>query len=120
MSNIPSTSPEAVADAVSIAGERVIAQLKTVYDPEIPVNVYDMGLIYKIDIEPKENGVFNVTVDMTLTTPNCPIAEQMPYMVQQAVQGTQGAEEVTVNLIWDPPWDRSRMTDEAMMQLNMF
>ena len=120
MSNIPPTSPEALAEAVSVFGTRVVEQLKTVYDPEIPVNIFDLGLIYKVDIAPKDNGTFDATIDMTLTTPNCPMAEQLPEMARSAVLDTQGANEVTVNLIWDPPWDRSRMSDEARMQLNMF
>ncbi len=120
MSNIPPTSPEALAEAVSVFGTRVVEQLKTVYDPEIPVNIFDLGLIYKVDIAPKDNGTFDATIDMTLTTPNCPMAEQLPEMARSAVLDTEGANEVTVNLIWDPPWERSRMSDEARMQLNMF
>jgi FeS assembly SUF system protein len=101
-------------------GDRVIARLKTVYDPEIPVNIFDLGLIYKVDINPSTDNSFNVTIDMTLTTPNCPVAGQMPAMVQQAVSSAEGVGDAQVNLIWDPPWDKSRMSDEAKMQLNMF
>jgi FeS assembly SUF system protein len=108
------------ADARALIGERVIEQVKTVYDPEIPVNLYDLGLIYRIDVAPKENGAFDVEIDMTLTSPNCPIADHMPLLVQRAVEGTEGANEVKVNLVWDPPWDKSRMTDEARMMLDMF
>jgi FeS assembly SUF system protein len=100
-------------------GQRVIDQLRTVYDPEIPVNIYDLGLIYDITIAP--NGkVFDVKIDMTLTSPNCPIAEHMPILAQRAVEELEEAKEVMVNLVWDPPWDKSRMTDEARMQLDMF
>jgi len=98
----------------------VIEQIKTVYDPEIPVNLYDLGLIYKVGVTPKENSAADVEIDMTLTTPNCPIADQMPLLVQRAVEGTEGVNQVKVNLVWDPPWDKSRMTDEARIMLDMF
>jgi len=100
--------------------ERVIEQLKLVYDPEIPVNIYDLGLIYNIDITTLDDGKFNIAIAMTLTTPNCPIAEQIPAMVQEAVQNAEGANEVKVNLVWNPPWERSRMSDEARMMLDIF
>ena len=109
-----------MAAEISDIGDRILARLKTVYDPEIPVNIYDLGLIYKIDVNPKDNNKYDVMIDMTLTTPNCPVAGQMPAMVQHAVSGAEGVGEVTVNLVWDPPWEKSRMTDEARMQLNMF
>jgi len=109
-----------MAAAISDLGERIIAQLKTVHDPEIPVNIYDLGLIYKVDVNPGEGDAFNVAIDMTLTTPNCPVAGQMPAMVQQAVARAEGVGDVDVNLVWDPPWEKSRMTDEARMMLNMF
>ncbi len=111
---------EKPAEAPLPLGERVIARIKTVYDPEIPVNLYDLGLIYKIDVAPKEDGSFNATIDMTLTSPNCPIAEEIPIRVQEAVLKEDGAKTVKVNLVWDPPWDKSRMSDEARMQLDMF
>jgi FeS assembly SUF system protein len=106
---------------ISDLGERIITQLKTVHDPEIPVNIYDLGLIYKVDVNPtSEDNKYSVVIDMTLTTPNCPVAGQMPGMVQQAVACAEGVGEVNVNLVWDPPWEKSRMTDEARMMLNMF
>lgn len=111
---------KAPVDETSLLGERVVAQLRMVYDPEIPVNVYDLGLIYAIDIKTKENDLFDVTITMTLTTPNCPIADQIPVNVRQAVEDAKGADNVTVNLVWDPPWDPSRLSDEARMQLDMF
>lgn len=113
-------TPDKMAADISDIGERIVAQLKTVFDPEIPVNIYDLGLIYKIDVDPAEENQFDVKVDMTLTTPNCPVAGQMPAMVQHAVARATGVREVNVSLVWDPPWDKSRMTDEARMQLNMF
>ncbi|MDD3370462.1 MAG: iron-sulfur cluster assembly protein [Alphaproteobacteria bacterium] len=101
-------------------GERVVEQLKTIYDPEIPVNIYDLGLIYNVRIDPADGGAFDVTVDMTLTSPSCPIAEELPIFARQAVEELAEARTVVVNLVWDPPWDRSRMSDEARMQLDMF
>ena len=118
MSNEPQTADK-MATEISDIGERIIAQLKTVHDPEIPVNIYDLGLIYKVDVNPATSG-YDVVIDMTLTTPNCPVAGQMPVMVQQAVARAEGVHEVNVNLVWDPPWEKSRMTDEARMTLNMF
>jgi FeS assembly SUF system protein len=94
----------------------VIAALKTVYDPEIPADIYEIGLIYKIDIADDRA----VTVDMTLTTPNCPAAQDLPKMVENAVASVPGVGEVKVNVVWDPPWDPSRMTDEARLTLNMW
>ena len=111
---------DATALEISDLGDRVIARLKTVYDPEIPVNIFDLGLIYKVDINPAASEGFDVKIDMTLTTPNCPVAGQMPAMVQHAVAAAEGVNDVDVNLVWDPPWEKSRMTDEARMTLNMF
>jgi FeS assembly SUF system protein len=94
----------------------VIAALKTVYDPEIPSDIYELGLIYKIDIADDRA----VTIDMTLTTPNCPSAQELPTMVENAVASVSGVGEVKVNIVWDPPWDPSRMSDEARAMLNMW
>jgi len=94
----------------------IIAALKTVYDPEIPADIYELGLIYKIDIA--DNRA--VTVDMTLTTPNCPAAQELPANVENAVGAIAGVGEVKVNIVWDPPWDASRMSDEARSVLNMW
>jgi len=90
--------------------------LKTVYDPEIPADIYEIGLVYKIDIADDRA----VTVDMTLTTPNCPSAQELPVMVENAVASVAGVGEVKVNIVWDPPWDPSRMSDEARAVLNMW
>jgi metal-sulfur cluster biosynthetic enzyme len=84
------------------------------------VNIYDLGLIYRVDLQPAEQDKFNVEIDMTLTAPNCPVAGQMPVMVEQAVAGLPELNNIKVELVWDPPWDKSRMSDEARMQLNMF
>ena len=94
----------------------IVAALKTVYDPEIPADIYELGLIYKIDIGDDQT----VTVDMTLTTPNCPAAQDLPTMVENAVASVAGVGQVKVNIVWDPPWDQTRMSDEARATLNMW
>ena len=94
----------------------IIAALKTVFDPEIPADIYELGLIYRIDIADDRA----VTVDMTLTTPNCPAAQELPVNVENAIASVAGVGEVKVNIVWDPPWDPSRMSDEARSVLNMW
>ena len=94
----------------------IVQALKTVYDPEIPADIYELGLIYRIDID-DDRGV---KVDMTLTTPNCPSAQELPTMVESAVASVPGVREVKVEVVWDPPWDPSRMSDEARVVLNMW
>jgi len=96
--------------------DEVIAALKTVYDPEIPSDIYELGLVYRIDIADDRK----VTVEMTLTTPNCPSAQELPTMVENAVASVPGVGEVKVDIVWDPPWDPSRMSDEARAILNMW
>jgi FeS assembly SUF system protein len=96
--------------------DALIDRLKTVYDPEIPVDVYELGLIYKVDISDDKD----VVVDMTLTAPGCPVAGEMPGWVRDAVMGIEGLRSCTVNLVFEPAWDQSRMSDEARLQLNMF
>ena len=95
---------------------QIVAALKTVFDPEIPADIYELGLVYKIDIA-DDRGV---KVDMTLTTPNCPSAQELPMMVENAVASVPGVREVKVEVVWDPPWDPSRMSDEARVVLNMW
>jgi FeS assembly SUF system protein len=94
----------------------IVAALKTVYDPEIPADIYELGLIYRVDIADDRA----TTVDMTLTTPNCPSAQELPIMVENAVSTVPGVGEVKVNIVWEPPWDPSRMSDEARVVLNMW
>jgi len=94
----------------------LIAAIKTVYDPEIPVDIYELGLIYKIDVDDDHN----VAIDMTLTAPGCPVAGEMPIWVQNAAMTVAGVSDVTVELVFDPPWDPSRMSEEAQVALNMF
>src|ERR1700726_2951778 len=96
--------------------DEIIAALKTVYDPEIPADIYELGLIYRIDIA-DDRGV---AIDMTLTTPNCPSAQELPSMVENAVASVPGVREAKVEIVWDPPWDPSRMSDEARAVLNMW
>ena len=103
------------ADEIARMTDEIIAALKTVYDPEIPADIYELGLIYKVDIADDRK----VTVDMTLTTPNCPSAAELPAMVENAVASVPGVGDVAVNVVWDPPWDQSRMSDEARVALNM-
>jgi len=94
----------------------IIAAMKTVYDPEIPVDIYELGLIYKVDI----SDTRDVAIDMTLTAPGCPVAGTMPGMVEDAVRSVEGVGDVTVTMTFDPPWDMSRMSDEARVALNMY
>lgn len=94
----------------------IIAALKTVYDPEIPVDVYELGLIYKVEVSDDRD----VKVDMTLTAPGCPVAGQMPEWVADAVRTVEGVNDVDVDMVFDPPWDPSRMSDEARVALNMY
>lgn len=94
----------------------IIASLKTVYDPEIPVDVYELGLIYKVDISDDRN----VEVDMTLTAPGCPVAGEMPIWVENAVASVDGVGIVNVNMVFDPPWDMSRMSEEAQVALGWY
>lgn len=98
----------------------VLEALRDVYDPEIPVNVYELGLIYKVDMVPAEDGLTDVYVEMTLTSPACPVAQEMPMMVQGAIMPVEGIGSVEVDIIWDPPWDPSMMAETAKLQLNMF
>ena len=95
---------------------KLIAALKTVYDPEIPVDIYELGLIYKVDVADNKD----VTVDMTLTAPGCPVAGEMPGMVRHALEQVEGIGEITVNMVFDPPWTPERMSEEAKLELNMF
>ena len=94
----------------------IIAALKTVYDPEIPADIYELGLIYKIDVDDDRN----IAIEMTLTAPGCPVAGEMPQWVENAVASVPGVGQVSVKLTFDPPWEQSRMSDEARLALNMF
>ncbi|HSZ74256.1 MAG TPA: SUF system Fe-S cluster assembly protein [Rhizomicrobium sp.] len=96
--------------------QKLVIALKTVYDPEIPVDIYELGLIYKVDVSDNKD----VTVDMTLTAPGCPVAGEMPEMVKTALEGVEGIGDVKVNMTFDPPWTPERMSEEAKLELNMF
>lgn len=96
--------------------DQLVEKLKTVFDPEIPVDIYELGLIYKVDVSDDKD----VKIDMTLTAPGCPVAGEMPGWVEDAVREIDGVRKVTVDLVFDPPWDPSRMSDEAKLALNMF
>jgi FeS assembly SUF system protein len=96
--------------------DEIVAALKSVYDPEIPADIYELGLIYRVDVDDERN----VTIDMTLTAPACPVAGEMPGWVENAVSGVGGVSSVKVNMVFDPPWDQSRMSDEARVALDMW
>ncbi len=109
----PSAIP---ADEMARLTDDIVAAMKTVYDPEIPADIYELGLIYRVDVDDDRQ----VTIDMTLTTPNCPSAAELPSQVENAVSGVTGVREAKVNIVWDPPWDPSRMSDEARTVLDMW
>ena len=95
--------------------KKIIEEIKKIYDPEIPVNIYDLGLIYKIEV--KENK--NVNIDMTLTTPNCPVAESLPNMVKENILKLDQVSDVDLKLVWDPPWSKDMMSEAAKLELNL-
>ncbi|MFN3523031.1 MAG: SUF system Fe-S cluster assembly protein [Phenylobacterium sp.] len=111
--NAPAALSQAELDQIT---DQLIDKLKTVFDPEIPVDIYELGLIYKVDVSDDKD----VAIAMTLTAPGCPVAGEMPGWVQDAVMEIPGIKSCTVELVFDPPWDPSRMSDEAKLQLNMF
>lgn len=117
MEELNTTTPpsEQNAGVTGSLHERVIEALKTVYDPEIPVNIHDLGLIYSVDISPEGY----VRIQMTLTAPGCPVAQTFPGVVEGVVKGVPGVADATVELVWEPPWDRDRMTEAAKLQLGM-
>ena len=94
---------------------KIIETVKKIYDPEIPVNIYELGLIYKIDVDEKNK----VNVDMTLTSPNCPVAESLPNEVKENIKKVEGVSDVNLNLVWEPPWDKDKMSEAAKLELNL-
>jgi FeS assembly SUF system protein len=104
------------ADEIARLTDDIVGAIKTVYDPEIPADIYELGLIYRIEIGDDRR----VDIDMTLTTPNCPSAQDLPHMVEDAVSGIVGVGAVNVQVVWEPPWEPSRMSDEARVVLNMW
>ena len=108
---VSETIPEGEVERITTD---LIGALKTVYDPEIPVDIYELGLIYRVDLDDNRNLV----IDMTLTAPGCPVAGEMPGWVENAARSVEGIQDVTVNMVFDPPWDASRMSEEAQVALN--
>ena len=114
--NVPAlatTLPPAEIDSLT---DGIVASLKTVYDPEIPVDIYELGLIYAVEIE--DDG--QVKVEMTLTTPSCPSAQELPSQVEESIRMVPGVTDVKVEVVWDPPWDQGRMSEDARLAMNMF
>ena len=123
MSEVAQESPRTEVNAPALSKEeldefttKLVIALKTVFDPEIPVDIYELGLIYKVDVADNKD----VAVDMTLTAPNCPVAGEMPGMVKSALELVDGIGGVTVTMTFDPPWTPDRMSEEAKLELNMF
>jgi len=94
---------------------QVIEEIKKIYDPEIPVNIYELGLIYKVEVDEKNK----VNIDMTLTSPNCPVAESLPKDVKENIMKVEGVSDVNLNLVWEPPWDKDKMSEAAKLELNL-
>ena len=94
---------------------QVIEEVKKIYDPEIPVNIYELGLIYKVEVDEKNK----VNIDMTLTSPNCPVAESLPNEVKENIKKVEGVSDVNLNLLWEPPWDKDKMSEAAKLELNL-
>jgi FeS assembly SUF system protein len=112
----PTEIPTLSQDALNALTDQLIEKLKTVFDPEIPVDIYELGLIYKVDVSDDKD----VAIEMTLTAPGCPVAGEMPDWVRDAVMSIAEVRGCEVSLVFEPPWDPSRMSDEAKLQLNMF
>ena len=110
------SGPEVTGGGDPELRDRVIAALKEIYDPEIPLNIYDLGLIYRIDIDPNTNA----SIDMTLTSPNCPVAESLPGEVENAAKAVDGIGDVQLELVWDPPWDMDRLGEAGRLELGLF
>ena len=95
---------------------KVIEVIKKIFDPEIPVNIYELGLIYKIEVDEKNK----INIDMTLTSPNCPVAESLPNEVKENIKKVEGVSDVNLNLVWEPPWDKDKMSEAAKLELNLW
>ena len=111
----PLEFPESATGAETVDEEHVWYALRSVFDPEIPVNIYELGLIYKIEIKEAKK----VNIDMTLTSPNCPVAESLPNMVKDNILKLEGVEDVDLKLVWDPPWTKDKMSEAAKLELNL-
>ena len=108
--------PQMTGEELDAFTAKLVAALKSVYDPEIPVDIYELGLIYKVEVADNKD----VDVDMTLTAPGCPVAGEMPIMVQNALETVEGIGKITVNMVFEPPWTPDRMSDVAKLELNMY
>ncbi len=113
MNQTDGAAPQSITDMV--LKQQIVDALRNVYDPEIPINIYDLGLIYSIDIDPQQC----VHIEMTLTTPGCPVAQTFPGTVECAVKCVAGVKDVHVELVWDPPWTKARMTEDALLSLGL-
>ena len=100
---------------MDVIKNKVIEEIKKIYDPEIPVNIYELGLIYKIEVVDKSK----INIDMTLTSPNCPVAESLPKQVKDNIMKVEGVSDVNLNLVWEPPWDKDKMSEAAKLELNL-
>lgn len=107
-------------EALAEVTEQAIERLRAVYDPEVPVNIYDLGLIYKIEPTAKTDNTFDLLVEMTLTTANCPLADMIPGMVYDSLRKIETLGDIKVDLVWEPPWDPNLMSDEARLALDLF
>ena len=114
--SVYSRSFDKVTEGKIVSEKEIIKQIKTVFDPEIPVNIYDLGLIYKLEIDKKNN----IIIKMTLTTPNCPVAGSMPESVGRAVSEIEGISSIKVELVWEPKWSKDMMTEDAKLALDIF
>ena len=112
---LPPQQPEAEDASADDLRQRVIDELSLIYDPEIPVNIYELGLIYKVEVDEKNH----VTIRMTLTAPSCPVAGELPGQVEARVRALEGVEDAKVDLVWDPPWNQSMMSEAAKLQLGL-
>ncbi|MGH1378395.1 MAG: iron-sulfur cluster assembly protein [Alphaproteobacteria bacterium] len=119
LSNL-SEPPHVIATRDHVLWPTILKGLREIYDPEIPVNIYELGLIYKVDILEEKDGKSDVEVKMSLTSPACPVAQEMPAWVQGAILPIEGVNGCDVEIIWEPQWDPSMMAETAKMQLNMF
>ena len=97
--------------------KKAIEEIKKIFDPEIPVNIYELGLIYKLEVDDKNKNKINI--DMTLTSPNCPVAESLPKEVKDNIMKIDGVSDVNLNLVWEPPWDKDKMSEAAKLELNL-
>ena len=95
--------------------DKVVQEIKKIYDPEIPVNIYELGLIYKIEVDNRNK----VNINMTLTSPNCPVAESLPKQVKENIMKVEGVSDVNLNIVWEPPWDKDKMSETAKLELNL-